>query len=110
MSLTELFALVVLCLLAWFWLDGIKAREIGVKAARASCAREGVQLLDDTVAMRSLRLARDDDGRVRFRRVYEFEYSASGDDRQGGAVTLLGREVVMLELTAHRPRPRFTVH
>ena len=109
MSSSELVALIVLCLLAWFWLDSIKVREVGIRAARASCAREGVQLLDDTVAIRSLRLARDDAGHVRIRRAYDFEYSGSGDDRQRGSVILLGGEVVLLDLAEHRP-PRFTVH
>lgn len=97
MASIEVLALLVLCLLAWFWLDGIKARELGVGVARASCARAGVQFLDETVSIRSLRVARDDDGRLRIRRAYDFEYSASGNDRQRGSVILLGREVVLLD-------------
>ncbi len=102
MSFAELLALLLLGLVAWFWFDSLKAREVGVAAARAACRREGVQLLDDTVAGSSLRPARDDDGRFALRRVYEFEYSGSGYDRHRGSVMLLGREVVMLELSAHR--------
>lgn len=101
MNTTELISLIVICLLAWFWLDSIKVRELGVKAARESCLREGVQLLDDTVAFRSLRPARDDNGRVLLRRVYDFEYSGSGNDRYRGSVMLLGREVVMLDVSEH---------
>lgn len=109
MSPTELFALIVLCLLGWFWLDSIKVREAGVQAARAACKREGVQLLDDTVSIRSVRLGRNGDGRVCFRRVYDFEFSGSGDDRQRGSVMLLGTEVVLLDLGA-RAAPTFTLH
>ncbi|MFN4064615.1 DUF3301 domain-containing protein [Azoarcus communis] len=101
MSFPELLALILLCLGAWFWLDSLKAREAGVAAARAACAREGVQLLDETVVGRGLRLARDDNGRMVVRRAYDFEYSDSGDDRHRGAVVLLGREVVLLELASH---------
>lgn len=108
MSLTELFALVLLCLLGWFWLDSIRVRELGVQAARAACRREGVQFLDETVSIRSVRFARDDDGRLSLRRVYDFEYSGSGDDRQRGSVMLLGGEVVLLDV-GRRP-PQFTVH
>lgn len=97
MSALELFVFLALCLLGWFWLDGVRARELGVAAARASCARAGVQFLDETVAARSLRLARDEDGRMRLRRAYDFEYSASGNDRRRGSVVLLGREVVLLD-------------
>lgn len=98
----ELSALSVLCLLAWFWFDSLKAREAGMKAVRAACARDGVQLLDETVAGDGLRWARNDDGRLTLRRTYTFEYSESGYDRFRGAVTLEGREVVLLDLNAHR--------
>ena len=66
MSIAELSALSLLGLLAWFWFDSLKARETGIAAARNACEREGVQLLDETVAGRSLRLARDEDGRMRY--------------------------------------------
>lgn len=101
MPLAELAALLLICLIAWFWFDSLKAREAGVAAARVACEREGVQLLDDTVASRSLRLGRDDNGRMAIRRAYDFEYSDSGFDRYRGSVVLLGREVVMLDLAAH---------
>lgn len=105
MNNAELIALILLGVLAWFWLDSIKVRELGVKAARQSCMREGVQLLDDTVAFRSLRPVRDADGRMQLRRVYDFEYSGSGNDRYRGTVILLGREVVMLDVSEHRSNP-----
>ncbi|HRP96582.1 MAG TPA: DUF3301 domain-containing protein [Rhodocyclaceae bacterium] len=98
----ELYALIALAGVAWIWFDAIKAREIGMTAARASCAREGVQLLDETVVCRSTRLARDENGRVALRRVYDFEYSGSGNDRFRGSVMLVGKEVTMLDVSAHR--------
>lgn len=102
MSLPELLSLTLLCLLAWFWFDSLKAREAGVLAARTACAREGVQLLDETVVGRGLSLKRDDDGRMAIRRAYDFEYSDTGYDRHRGSVVMMGREVVMLDLAAHR--------
>lgn len=97
----EVIALILLCLAGWFWFDTNRAREAGVNAARTSCSREGVQLLDDTVAFRSLRFARNENGRVTFRRVYDFEYSGTGLDRYRGSVMLLGNEVVMLDISEH---------
>lgn len=98
----EVVFLIALCALAWFWVDTVRVREVGMAAARQACQREGVQLLDDTVAFRSLRFARDDDGRLGLQRTYEFEYSDSGDDRYRGSVMLLGREVVMLDVSGHQ--------
>ncbi len=102
MSFAELLVLMLLCLLAWFWFSTLKAREAGVRAARVACEREGVQLLDETVAGRSLRLARDDNGRLVWQRVYDFEYSGSGYDRFRGSIMLLGHEVTMLDVSAHK--------
>lgn len=87
-----------LCAIAWFWVDAIRAREAGINAVRSACEREGVQLLDDTVAMRRLRTGRNDSGHLVLRRVYEFEYSGSGDDRRKGSVVLLGKQVVMMDV------------
>ena len=97
----ELLELTVLGLMAagvWFWLDSLKAREIGIKTAKQACAEEELQFLDDTVVIRSLRLARDDDGQLKLRRMYAFEYSDTGDNRRSGSVTLLGQQIELLHV------------
>ena len=98
MDFSSLLLLLLFCLLIWFWLDSIRARELGVDAAREACADEGLQFLDDTVVGQALTLARDDAGRLRLRRVYAFEYSDTGDNRRAGSVTLLGHTVELLHV------------
>lgn len=98
----ETVVFIALGCIAWLWYDTNRAREAGIRAARESCAREGVQLLDDTVAFRSLRPARNGKGRMVLRRVYDFEYSGTGNDRHRGSVMLLGDDVVMLDVSEHR--------
>ena len=98
----ETISIAILLSGGWFWLDSFKAREAGMRAARAACAAEQLLLLDDTVALGSLRPQRDAAGRLRWRRVYDFEYSDTGDNRRRGSVTLLGDELVMLYVG---PRP-----
>lgn len=113
MNLYELLPLVLTALVVWFWLDSLKAREIGILAARKACQDDGLQFLDDTVVGRSLRLARDDDGLLKLRRVYTFEYSDTGDNRRSGSVTLLGHEVELLHVRPHLyviPHPHETLH
>lgn len=113
MPIYESLFLLVAGLGVWYWLDTLKAREIGIAAARAACADEGLQFLDDTVAGRSTRLARDDDGRLRLRRVFAFEYSDTGDNRRTGSVTLLGHEVELLHVRPHLyvvPKAHETFH
>lgn len=97
----------------WLWLDTLKAREIGIKAAQQACAEDGLQFLDETVAGRSAKLARDDEGRLKLRRVYEFEYSDTGDNRCSGSVTMLGHEVEILHVRPHLyviPNANQTLH
>ena len=94
----EIVGILVLAGLAWLWLDSLKAREAAITAARAACAAEELQLLDATVAIASLKLARGEDGRVRLQRAYDFEYSDTGDNRLKGSVVLRGHQVVVLNV------------
>lgn len=94
----EIAGLVLLAGLGWFWLDGMKARDAAIQAARRACLADGLQLLDDTVSITSLKPARDDDGRILLQRVYTFEYSDTGDDRRRGSVALLGHDVSLINI------------
>jgi hypothetical protein len=98
MPLQETFFLLIAGLGVWLWLDSLKARELGIRAAQQACAEEGLQFLDETVACSSMRPARDDEGRLRLRRIYVFEYSDTGDNRRQGSVTLLGQAVEILHV------------
>ena len=98
----ELAALVVLAALGALWMDSLKVRERAVAAGQAACAREGLQFLDETVAFARLRLARNDDGRLRLQRTYAFEFSDTGNNRRGGAIVMLGAQVAQLQLEPYR--------
>lgn len=98
----EIFTLFGLAAGGWLWWDGAQAREAAVGAARKACAGDGLLLLDDTVALASLRPARDDLGKLQLRRLYHFEYSDTGNNRRQGRVTLLGSELEMIYVG---PRP-----
>jgi hypothetical protein len=94
----EVFGLLLVVAFGWFWLNSIKARDAAMIACRRACDAEGLQFLDDTVSTARVRLERDDDGALRLRRVYSFEYSDSGDNRRPGSVVLLGDRVIMLNV------------
>ena len=98
MPTLEIVSLLVLGALAWLWYDSLKARDAGVDAARTACAADGLQLLDDTVSIAGLKPARNDDGQLVLRRVYEFEYSDTGDNRRRGSVVLLGQQVMLVNV------------
>jgi hypothetical protein len=95
---STLAALAAVGCLVWLWRDSLRAREAAARVARRACASEGVQFLDDTVALAAMR-AVFDRGRPTLRRVYTFEFSRAGHDRRTGSVTVTGArvETVFLE-------------
>ena len=94
----EVFGILLLAGIAWLWLDSLKAREAAIHAAREVCAAEGLLLLDDTVAICGLKPARDEEGRLKLQRAYDFEYSDTGNNRLKGSVVLRGRRVVIINV------------
>lgn len=105
MPLFEVVSIAILAALAWLWFDSIKARDIAVAAARQACTAEGLQFLDETVAIASLKPARHDDGRLALRRTYAFEYSDTGTDRRPGSIVLLGQEVLFVNVGLRLAEP-----
>ncbi len=98
MPTLEIASLALLGALGWFWWDSLKARDAAIVAARKACESEELQFLDETVAIRGLKPARNDDGQLLLRRVYNFEYSDTGDNRRQGSVILLGQRVMVLNI------------
>ena len=94
----ELTALAALGAAAFLWIDSLRARERALDAGRAACRRYDLQFLDDTVAFTRLRLARDDEGRLRIARTYTFEFSDTGNNRRQGAIVMLGARVQDLQM------------
>lgn len=96
--LTEILLLALFAALAWLWWDSMRAREAAVAAARAACAAEGLQFLDDTVGIAHIRPARNAAGRLQLQRAYDFEFSDTGDNRVRGSIVMLGRRVMLLNI------------
>lgn len=94
----ETAILVAMVLAALFWVDSLRARERAVRAGRDACARYELQFLDETVSFARLRLARDEDGRLRFLRTYTFEFTETGNTRRQGAIVMLGRELADIQM------------
>ncbi len=98
----ELAAMALVLAAATLWMDSLRAREHAVAAGRAACERYGVQLLDETVSFARLRLARNEEGRLRLRRTYVFEFSETGNNRRHGAIVMLGARLEDLQLEPYR--------
>lgn len=98
MGLPEIAAVLAFLVAGWAVWGMLKARETANGAMRAACADRGLLFLDDTVSLRSVRPARDDEGHLRLQRSYRFQYSDTGHNRRDGSITLLADAVVALNL------------
>ena len=100
--MAEIIILVLLATACVLLADSMRAREQAHAGGRRACENNSLQFLDDTVELVSLRLARDEAGRLRLRRVYAFEFSdpllAGGDNRRSGHVTLFRSGIESLTL------------
>jgi hypothetical protein len=94
----ELWVLLFLATTLAFWIDHRRIQGFAINHCRHACEAAQVQFLDETAAMRKLRLARDRHGNLRFRRTYTFDYSPLPGERQRGRVVMLGRYVEEFEL------------
>ncbi|NCA89577.1 MAG: DUF3301 domain-containing protein [Gammaproteobacteria bacterium] len=90
--MNSLWAIFILLLIGWYWLDSLRARELALGICRAACEQRALQLLDQTVALRRLRLRWTANG-IRLRRTYRFEFSDAGAERYSGYLTLVGLDL-----------------
>lgn len=99
---SEILVLLAFAVLAWFWFDSLKVRERALAVGPGACERSGLQFLDQTVECISLRLARNEDGRVSIRRIYRFEFTDNGESRRAGTIVMMGSRVVSIVMEPYR--------
>jgi hypothetical protein len=84
------------------WLRHADLSRQAVALARNHVAREGLQFLDQSAVLCRLRLGRGDGGGLHLVRTFRFEFSARGDRRYYGWITLAGSELRHIELQPFR--------
>lgn len=99
---SELLLIIIIAIVVLFWLDGIRIKEIARDVAGRLCLKSQLHLLDDTVALKSFRMARDEHGRVRLVRRFLFEFTSDGTQRYNGHIEMMGRHVRDVQLSVHR--------
>jgi hypothetical protein len=85
-----------------YWFNGQQVKEVALKAVRANCLNLEVQMLDEYVALNSIRLKRDQAGKMRVRRIFLFEFSSTGNERYNGVCIMLGRRVESIQMEPYR--------
>lgn len=92
--LITLIVLIIVGLFVWFWLASAKVHEAAISAAKAMCQHAHWQFLDDTVALKKITLMRNAQGRIQFKRQYQFEYTYQAGERCIKTVTMCGAQPI----------------
>jgi hypothetical protein len=103
-DLANLLLLLVLVAVVGLWFKLSVARERAVHEARRQCLQHRLQLLDDSVGLRALRLRRVDGLRM-IERCYGFDVSVDGADREPGRLWMVGNTLSALTLPTIGLRP-----
>lgn len=101
LSLTFLFWSAVVAALIAFWWHSDRIKALTLEQVARLCVQQELQLLDQTMVLRGLWVARSPSGVLALRRRYQFEFTTTGEARYRGEVTLLGRQIVSLEMEPH---------
>ena len=100
----SLSLLILLGLITWLWFDTQRSQEAAKIICRQICQQFNLQLLDDTIALVRIRWQRSNRGWLQLQRIYEFEFSDSGNNRQRGVIMMRGMVMEMLELPGYMDR------
>ena len=93
MSWAVFSGIVAVILAGWAFHASLAARELANRLATDTCRQADVQLLDGTVALLRIGLARPEHGGWSLRRTYVFDYSEDGFNRRRGFVVLSGLQL-----------------
>jgi len=102
MSGTDFTLFVILVAGFLYWLDSIRAKEIATAQSRDACKKVSLEFLDETVAIKKLRIRRNDIGRLVFYREYQFEFTSTGEYRYKGVTRLLGKRLLGIEMEPYQ--------
>ena len=91
--MTSILILLFLALLAWFWMNSIRAKEIAMHASSAACQQIEAQFLDQTASLKKIQFIRNHAGRLSFVRTYSFDFSRDRQSRLKGLVIIKGHIV-----------------
>lgn len=102
-ELSDLFWLALTALACLTWWHNLKLREFATLRVKRYCEQEDVQLLDENIALKKMRPVRSSSsGLLVMARRYQFYFTSTGDERYPGTVEMVGRQIIRIELAAHK--------
>lgn len=98
MWISTLLILILVLIILFLWQSNMRSKELAFEAAKALCEEHHVQLFDQTVSLRQVKLKRLVDGRMAFFRAYEFDYGTDSTTRYRGKIITHGHEIIQASL------------
>lgn len=104
LTLGNIFVLMLLATAgAWLW-HNHGLRERALARVMQHCANLKIELLDGNVALKKIGFVKDASGRRRLARIYNFEFTVTGESRHSGTITQFGTHSAQIELAPY-PMP-----
>jgi hypothetical protein len=101
LTLGNIFVLMLLATAgAWLW-HNHGLRERALERVKQHCSKLGIELLDGNVALKKIAFIKDAIGRRRLARVYNFEFTVTGETRHNGSITQFGAHSAQIELAPY---------
>ncbi|POA22741.1 DUF3301 domain-containing protein [Pseudomonas sp. FW300-N1A1] len=101
LTLGNIFVLMLLATgAAWLW-HNHGLRERALERVKRHCSKLDIELLDGNVALKKIGLVKDANGRRRLARVYNFEFTVTGETRHCGTITQFGAHSAQIELAPY---------
>ena len=91
--MAPLALLLIIVFLVWFWQASLRCRDIAIQTARQTCKQKGVQILDGTASLQSVRPYYTRAGGPGLKRTYTFDYSDDGIVRHSGCIIMHNSQV-----------------
>jgi hypothetical protein len=97
-----IFLIIFILLVASYWFQSQKIKELAYQAVKSHCQSVQVQMLDDYVAPQGIGVRRDNTGRLCLQRTFGFEFTSTGESRYNGKIIMLGRQVDGIVMEPYR--------
>ena len=94
----DMYLILIALAIVWYWIDGMKAKELARQVGRDACKQANVIFLDDTVVVTKVRPRRNSMGQMSLYREYQFEFTSDGEYRRNGQINILGKRVLKVEM------------
>ncbi|HPE61652.1 MAG: DUF3301 domain-containing protein [Thiothrix sp.] len=100
--MTTIVILGLIALLVWFWYDALRTREAAIRYCTHACRNMNAILLDQTVALESIRPVRNQRGAMVWRRIYGFDFTVAGYERRRGRIIMSGQQLEQMQIDSEQ--------